>query len=221
MSTSVPNSGIRDNHKRGVVADFLKEKIQSGSRLSVVSAYFTIYVSDALREHPDQIDHLDFLFGEPRFLASLAPEKTEKKAFILDGHGLQLANKLQQKRVARECAGWFRDKVDIRSVRHTQLLHGKMYHIANAGVEEAILGSSIFTVRGLPQASDRDQTFGRGAENQGSHPQSRIPRWRDPALHRRSRGCREGDSSPRCRPGRGARNPVKPAHHYEQRNHPL
>ena len=35
-------SGIRDNHKRGAVGDFLWEKIQSGSKLSFVSAYFTI-----------------------------------------------------------------------------------------------------------------------------------------------------------------------------------
>jgi SNF2 family DNA or RNA helicase len=147
----MPNSisGIRDNHRRGIVADFLKAKICSGSRLSVVSAYFTIYAYESLREHLDQIDHLDFLFGEPCFISSLDPEKTEKKSFILDGNGLHLANHLQQKRVARECAEWIRQKVEIRSVRHAQLLHGKMYHIANAGVEEAILGSSNFTVRGL------------------------------------------------------------------------
>ena len=149
MPNPATNSGIRDNHHRGAVSDFLKGKIQSGSRLSVVSAYFTIYAYDALREHLDQIEHLDFLFGEPRFIASLDPDKTEKKAFILDGNGLHLANRLEQKRVARDCAEWMRNKVDIRSVRHAQLLHGKMYHIANAGVEEAILGSSNFTVRGL------------------------------------------------------------------------
>jgi len=149
MPNPATNSGIRDNHRRGVVADFLKAKIHSGSRLSVVSAYFTIYAYDALPEHLNQIDHLDSLFGEPRFIASLDPDKAEKKAFILDGHGLQLANRLEQKRVARDCAEWMRNKVDIRSIRHTQLLHGKMYHIANAGVEEAILGSSNFTVRGL------------------------------------------------------------------------
>ena len=153
MSRPMPNppsnSGIRDNHRRGVVADFLKAKIRSGSRLSVVSAYFTIYAYEALKDRLDQIEHLDFLFGEPRFIASLDPDKTEKKAFILDGNGLHLANKLQQKRVARECADWIRQKVEIRSVRHAQLLHGKMYHITNAAVEEAILGSSNFTVRGL------------------------------------------------------------------------
>lgn len=149
MPNPATSSGIRDNNKRGAVADFLKAKIHSGSRLSVVSAYFTIYAYDALREHLDQIEHLDFLFGEPRFIASLDPDKTEKKAFILDSQGLHLANRLEQKRVARECAEWMRRKVDIRSIRHMQLLHGKMYHIANAGVEEAILGSSNFTVRGL------------------------------------------------------------------------
>jgi hypothetical protein len=149
MPGATSNSGIRDNHRRGLVADFLKAKIKEGSRLSVVSAYFTIYAYEALKSHLDRIDHLDFLFGEPRFIASLDPDKTEKKAFILDGHGLHLANRLQQKRVARECAEWIRQKVEIRSVRHAQLLHGKMYHIANAGVEEAILGSSNFTVRDL------------------------------------------------------------------------
>src|SRR3989442_1657804 len=79
MPNPTTSSGIRDNHRRGIVADFLKAKIPSGSRLSVVSAYFTIYAYDALREHLDQIDHLDFLFGEPRFIASLDPDKTEKK----------------------------------------------------------------------------------------------------------------------------------------------
>src|SRR5271167_1604606 len=78
------NSGIRDNHRRGNVADFLKAKVQTGSRLSVVSAYFTIYAYEALKHKLDQIEHLDFLFGEPRFISSLDPEKTEKKAFILD-----------------------------------------------------------------------------------------------------------------------------------------
>ena len=149
MSGTPNNSGIRDNHKRGIVADFLRAKIHAGSRLSVVSAYFTIYAYEALREHLDQIEHLDFLFGEPRFIASLDPDKTEKKAFILDGNGLHLANHLKQKRVAHDCAEWIRQKVDIKSIRHAQLLHGKMNHITNGGVEEAILGSSNFTVRGL------------------------------------------------------------------------
>ena len=143
------NSGLRDNHTRGSVADFLRAKIQTNSKLSIVSAYFTIDAFDALKEELERIEHLNFLFGEPSFVNRLDPSKTEKKAFIIDAAGLELANKLQQKRVAKECADWIDRKVDIKTIKQSNLLHGKMYHIANGGVEDAILGSSNFTVRGL------------------------------------------------------------------------
>ena len=149
MPTPTNNSGLRDNHTRGTVADFLRAKTQSGSKLSIVSAYFTIYAYDALKEELERIEHLDFLFGEPSFVNRLDPSKTEKKAFIIDAAGLELSNKLQQKRVAKECAGWIDRKVDIKTIKQSNLLHGKMYHVATAGVEDAILGSSNFTVRGL------------------------------------------------------------------------
>lgn len=153
MATKTLSSGIRDNYHRGTVADFLKAKIHDGSQLSVVSAYFTIYAYEALKNWLDRIEHLDFLFGEPRFIKSLDPDKTEKKAFFIDPQGLQLSNQLQQKHIARECADWIRQKVDIRSVKQTNFLHGKMYYIANQQVVDAILGSSNFTVHGLGLAS--------------------------------------------------------------------
>ncbi|WP_329839730.1 helicase-related protein [Stenotrophomonas geniculata] len=151
MSTqrNINSHGIRDNHSRGKVAGFLAEKMAAGSQLSVVSAYFTIYAYDALSQQLDQIEHLNFLFGEPRFIASLDPEKTDKKAFKIEDEGLELANRLQQKEIARRCAGWLRDKVDIRSVRQANLLHGKLYHIDDGRREHALLGSSNFTRRGL------------------------------------------------------------------------
>ena len=43
--------GIRDNHHCGKVADFLIEKLSAGSELSVVSAYFTIYAYEALKNN--------------------------------------------------------------------------------------------------------------------------------------------------------------------------
>src|SRR5271155_1325158 len=152
MDNSIPQSsasGLRDNHTRGSVAEFLKVKIKDNSRLSIVSAYFTIYAYDSLKNSLDQIEHLNFLFGEPSSIKRLDPSRTDKKAFIIDSEGLELANQLQQKRVAKECAAWIDKKVDIKSIIQSNLLHGKMYHIASSGVEDAILGSSNFTVRGL------------------------------------------------------------------------
>lgn len=100
------NFGIRDNHSRGTVADFIKDKIAAGSDLSVVSAYFTIYAYEALSTELDKVERLRFLFGEPRFIASLDPEKTDKKSFKIEDEGLELANRLQQKEIARRCAAW-------------------------------------------------------------------------------------------------------------------
>jgi hypothetical protein len=38
--------------------------------------------------------------------------------------------------VARERADWIQRKVDIRTITQSNLLHGKMYHVATSGVEE-------------------------------------------------------------------------------------
>ena len=115
-------SGIHDNHKRGRVGEFLKGKIRNGADLSIVSAYFTIYAFEALKEQLLGINHLRFLFGEPRFIRSLDPDKTAKKSFqIVDEH-LNLFKRLKQKQVARDCADWIRSKVDIRSSQTEQRL---------------------------------------------------------------------------------------------------
>lgn len=153
IPSRLSTSGIWDNHHRGAIGDFLRSKILEGSDLSFVSAYFTIYAYTALKEQLDGIEHLRFLFGEPRFIQSLDPDKTEKKAFRIEDDVLSLSNRLQQKRVAKECSDWLKSKVDIRSIIKPGFLHGKMYHVDNNGVQEAIIGSSNFTVHGLGLAS--------------------------------------------------------------------
>ncbi len=149
MTTGTNSHGIRDNYGCGKVSDFLVEKITDGSTLSVVSAYFTIYAYEALADRLDSINSLRFLFGEPSFIATIDPEKTDKKSFKIEDEGLELSNRLQQKDVARRCTEWIRDKVEIRSIRQANLLHGKLYHIHDGHREHAILGSSNFTRRGL------------------------------------------------------------------------
>ena len=143
------NTRIRDNHDRGTVGDFLKANIKDDSSLSVVSAYFTIHAFEALKAYLWKIDGLRFLFGEPDFIKNLDARDTDPKAFKIEDEGLQLDKPLQQRPIAKECADWIEKKVEIKSTRQSNLLHGKMYHIANNGVEKAIMGSSNFTVQGL------------------------------------------------------------------------
>ncbi len=65
-------SGIRDNRSRGAVHEFIGERAVPGSRLSVVSAYFTTFAYGHLRTTLDSVGQMRFLFGEPRFLSALA-----------------------------------------------------------------------------------------------------------------------------------------------------
>jgi len=163
-------SAIKDNRSRGKVGDFLKDCIKDGSTLSFVSAYFTIYAYDKLKDQLGRIDHLNFLFGEPRFVKNLDPDRTDKKAFSIVNEKLALGNQLQQKCLAKECYDWITDKVDIRTIKQANLLHGKMYHIDDEGRKKALVGSSNFTVSGMGYGanpnielnlevdSDRDRT---------------------------------------------------------------
>ena len=142
-------SGIRDNLLRETVYDFLQQEIKNGSALSIVSAYFTIYAYEKMQHSLNKIEGLRFLFGDPDFVKRMDPNNTDKKAFDITDTGLELNQQLRQKPIAKTCAQWIKEKVEIRTTRGSNLIHGKMYHIANNSVDKAILGSSNFTVRGL------------------------------------------------------------------------
>lgn len=143
-------SSIKDNKKRGTVGDFLKEKITEKANLAFVSAYFTIYAYEALRENLENIDKLNFLFGEPAFVKSVDPNNGELRQYKIEREKIELKNRLKQKKIAKDCSKWIKEKVNIKSIKQSGLLHGKMYHITdNNKNESAILGSSNFTSKGL------------------------------------------------------------------------
>ncbi len=150
------NSSIRDNYLGKSVGDFLKDKIKDDSSLSIVSAYFTIYAYHALKDSLTDIEELRFLYGEPRFVKNVNAGETDKKAFKIEDEGLKFEDRLKQNWIAKECADWIREKVQIRSIKQSNLMHGKMYHISNNGVDDAIVGSSNFTARGLGLSSTRN-----------------------------------------------------------------
>ena len=145
-------SSIRDNHAHGTVGDFLKKHLKDDSNVSIVSAYFTIFAYQHLKENLDNIDELRFLFGDPTFIKSIDPDKTNFREFKIEDDNLVIATEkiIGQKAIARQCSQWLRDKAQIRSMVKPNFLHGKLYHITQAsGIQKAIAGSSNFTVNGL------------------------------------------------------------------------
>ena len=142
-------SGIRDNRSRGTAASFLKEKANTGSELSVVSAYFTSFAYARLAATLDEIGKLRFLFGEPRFIDSVEGENLSPPAFSLEEDGLALTDGLRKSGAATQCAKWIREKAQIRSIKRAGLMHGKLYHVHDGKRDHALVGSSNFTIKGL------------------------------------------------------------------------
>ena len=54
-----------DNKKNGKVGDVLKQNIKNNSKLSIISAYFTIYAFAELKKELTKIKELRLLFTAP------------------------------------------------------------------------------------------------------------------------------------------------------------
>ena len=150
----LPTNVIVDNRKQRV-GDFLRDNITAGSDLSFVSAFFTIYAYEALRAELESVGQLRFLYGEPTATEVQDPGEEVRKSFRLneDG-GMELKQSLAQKPLARDCAAWIEKRVEIRTIKKANLLHGKLFHVEQANKSAALVGSSNFTRRGLGLGKD-------------------------------------------------------------------
>lgn len=119
-----------DNKAQGRVIDELRAGIHPGARLSVVSAFFTIYAYEALKKELSSIEEMRFIFTTPSYVkkkvdlqrefyiahrAEAAP--TEKPQLSGSEFELRLRNKMTQSAIAKECAEWIKRKVKIKSLR--------------------------------------------------------------------------------------------------------
>ncbi len=146
---------VLDN-KKSKVSDVLLTEIAKDAKMSVVSAYFTIYAFEKLKESLSKIDSLRFLFVEPTF----TKEQEEIREFYIDKlnrekqlsgteYEIKLRNELTQSKVAKECADWIRNKVDFRSLKKSDLSRARAIHVQNPDSEFIVQGTLDFTSSGL------------------------------------------------------------------------
>ena len=168
---------ILDNKQQGRVIDELREALQPGAKLAVISAYFTIYAYEALKKELSSIEEMRFIFTTPSYIKQksdfqrefyIAPRDMGNR---LSGNAfeLKLRNKLTQSAIAKECADWLRRKVRIRSYRETDPAQLRLAYVANKDSEQdiAIHGTVDFTSDGLgltPSVRNDSNTcmYGRG-----------------------------------------------------------
>lgn len=146
-----------DNKTHGNVGDELKSYLQKGSKLSIMSSYFTIYAFESLKKELLKVDEVRFLFNNPTFIQDfkipdpLVMQEKIKREKSLSGTDLEVKfrNELNQAKIARECADWIRSKVDMKSLK-LPMAQGNLIHVQNKNDDSiAIQGTSHFTSSGL------------------------------------------------------------------------
>lgn len=150
---------ILDNKQQGRVIDELRQGIKSGAKMSVISAYFTIYAYEALKKELADIDELRFIFTTPSYIKQKSDYQREfyiaHKEFgnRLSGNEfeLKLRNKLTQSAIAKDCAQWLRKKVKVKSYQETNPAQMRLAYVTNTDPEQdiAIQGTVDFSGDGL------------------------------------------------------------------------
>ncbi|POO87836.1 helicase-related protein [Clostridium sp. 3-3] len=145
-----------DNKQNGKVGDQLKSVIKNGSKLSIISAYFTIFAYKELKKELNKIDKLRFLFTEPAFVngeKNIAKEYyiTRKSEKNISGSEfeIKMRNELNQASIAKECAEWVKKKVEIKSYKKENPAQQRLIYIENEDDDTSINGSVDFTTEGL------------------------------------------------------------------------
>jgi ERCC4-related helicase len=146
---------ILDN-KKAKVSDELLANIDFDSKLSITSAYFTIFAYEKLKESLSKINELRFLFLEPTFVETQEEQRefyinrlNREKQISGNEFEIKLRNELTQTQIARECAEWIKSKVEFRSLKKEDVSNARTIHVKNPNSEFIITGTLDFTSTGL------------------------------------------------------------------------
>ena len=132
----------------------LEKHIKKGSKVSTISAYFTMYAYEALKKELDTIDEMRFIFTTPSFSEDNNIEAREyeivNNAIFGNEFELKLRNEMTQSAVAKDCARWLKDKVEIKSFKEPNVAQPRMIHVNNKSDEDIVINGSVdFTTDGL------------------------------------------------------------------------
>lgn len=144
-----------DNKRNGKVCDELRENLKKGSRLSVISAYFTIYAFNELKKELSKIDNMRFIFTEPSFVKKdvelIREYYIDKNEKSISGNEfeIKLRNELKQAHIAKECAAWIKEKVEIKSLKQSNFAQPRLMYLENSDEHISINGTADFSTDGL------------------------------------------------------------------------
>ncbi|WP_315115483.1 helicase-related protein [uncultured Clostridium sp.] len=147
---------ILDNKLNGKVFDELKKNLRKDSKLSIISAYFTIYAYKELSKELSKIDNLRFLFTEPTFVKrdkELVREyfidRTPEHKISGNEFEIKIRNEMNQASIAKECSEWIKNKAEFKSLIKPNPAQQRLIYIENEDDNISINGTVDFTTDGL------------------------------------------------------------------------
>ena len=144
---------VLDN-KNNFVYEEIKDSVKKGSKLSVISALFSMYAYDAIKKDLDKIDSMRFIYTKPSFLRE---KNKEAREYYIDNNNIfgndyeiKLKNEMTQGSVSRDFSRWISEKLEIKSFKIPNEAQLRMICVDNGDNSNiAINGSVDFTTTGL------------------------------------------------------------------------
>ena len=149
------------DNKENFVYTELENAIKKGSKVSIMSGYFSMYAYFNLRKTFNKIDNLRFIYAKPTFLKN---HHTETREYYIDNNSIfgndyeiKLKNEMTQGSVSKECSKWIKDSVEIKSFKNHNEAPLRFICVDNGDDSNiAINGTVDFTTAGLGiTSSDR------------------------------------------------------------------
>lgn len=142
------------DNKTEFVYKELCDAIKKGSKLSVVSASFSMYAYDKLKKDLNKIDKMRFIYTKPSFIKN---KEKEAREYYIDNNTIfgndleiKLKNELTQSSISKDFSKWISEKVDIKSFKRENEAQPRVIYVDNDDdTSITITGSPDFTTTGL------------------------------------------------------------------------
>lgn len=120
------------NNTKKIAKDDLVKAITTGSKITITTSCFSIYVYQELKKQLSYIDSHRFIFTSPTFVVEktpmgkhefYVPRLSREKSLYGTEFEVKLRNELTQKTIAKECAAWIINKEKIKSnLTHEEMI---------------------------------------------------------------------------------------------------
>jgi ERCC4-related helicase len=150
---------LLDNRNNGYVGAELKKRSFEGSKLALLSSLFTIYGFASLKNELINLAKCRVLLmdWQSQTLQSLVGTEAE----------VRLTNKLNQRRIATECAKWIRGGVEVKGSREPLRSSQNLIHLVANGSDGqfAVHGSATLTPTGLGEVRSNCMEMNTGTSD--------------------------------------------------------